>query len=92
MLSNIFVSDLADSVRGNFPEHTQVGMWAVWESHLEDLDRLEEWANLMKLNKDKCTVLHLGKHNPGVQDRLESSHLQSSSMERVLGVLVDNNE
>ncbi|GAB0192430.1 mitochondrial enolase superfamily member 1 [Grus japonensis] len=38
----------------------------------EDLDRLEEWANknLMKFNKDECKVLHLGKHNPGVQHRL----------------------
>ena len=31
----------------------------------EDLERLEEWAskNLMKFNKDKCKVMHLGKHN-----------------------------
>ncbi|GAB0184902.1 cAMP-dependent protein kinase inhibitor alpha [Grus japonensis] len=54
----------------------------------EDLDRLEEWANknLMKFNKDKCKVLHLGKHYPGVQH----SWLESSSVERDLGVPVDN--
>ena len=57
----------------------------------EDLDRLEEWANknLMKFNKDKCKVSHLGKHNPGVRHRLGSTQLGSSSVERDLGVLVD---
>ena len=58
----------------------------------EDLDRLEEWANknFMKLNKDKCKVLHLGKHNPGVQHRLGSNCLGSSFVERDQWVLVNN--
>ncbi|GAB0177111.1 mitochondrial enolase superfamily member 1 [Grus japonensis] len=58
----------------------------------EDLDRLEEWANknLMKFNKDKCKVLHLGKHNPGVQHSLGSAWLESSSVERDLVVLVNS--
>ena len=45
--------------------------------------------NLMKFNKDKCKVMHLGKHNPGAQHRLGSTWLESSSVERDLGVLVD---
>ncbi|GAB0196129.1 cAMP-dependent protein kinase inhibitor alpha [Grus japonensis] len=58
----------------------------------EDLDRPEELAtkNIMKFNKDKCKVLHLEKHNPGVQHRLGSIWLGSSSTERDLGVLADN--
>ncbi|PKU41416.1 rna-directed dna polymerase from mobile element jockey-like [Limosa lapponica baueri] len=58
----------------------------------EDMDRLEEWTNknLMKFNKDECNVLHLGKHDPGVQHRLGSTWLGSSSVERDLGVLVDS--
>ncbi|GAB0194023.1 mitochondrial enolase superfamily member 1 [Grus japonensis] len=58
----------------------------------EDLDSLEEWANknLMKFNKDKCKVLHFRKHCLGVQHRLLSTQLGSSSVERDLGVLVDN--
>ncbi|PKU33816.1 leiomodin-3 [Limosa lapponica baueri] len=49
----------------------------------EDLERLEEWAdkNLMKFNKDKCKILHLGKHNPGAQHRLGPTQLGSSSVE-----------
>ncbi|GAB0203846.1 hypothetical protein GRJ2_002850200 [Grus japonensis] len=44
----------------------------------------------MKFNKDKCKVFQLGKHNPGVQHRLGSTWLGSSSVEKDLGVLVDN--
>jgi len=37
-----------------------------------DRDRLERWthANLMKVNKAKCKVLHLGQSNPKHKYRL----------------------
>ena len=53
---------------------------------------LENWAerNMMRFNKGKCRVLCPGRNNHMHQYRLGADLLERSSVEKNLGVLVDN--
>ncbi|PKU46088.1 rna-directed dna polymerase from mobile element jockey- hypothetical protein [Limosa lapponica baueri] len=58
-----------------------------------DLDSPERWAhaNLMKFSQAKCRVLHLGHGSPRHKYRLGGDCLASSTEEKDLEVLVDEN-
>ena len=75
----------ADDTKLGGVEDTPEGCVAIQR----DLDRLESWVqrNVMKFHKGKCSILHLGRKNPMHQYRLEADVLESSSMEKGLGVL-----
>jgi len=75
----LFISDIHSAIEctlSKFAENTKLS-GAVdtpegWDVIQEDLDKVEEWAqvNLMRFNKAECKVLHVCRDNPQYQYRL----------------------
>ena len=95
---NIFINDIDSGVKcslSKFADDTT--LWGTvnipeeWDTIQRDVDRLEQWAqvNLMRFNRSKCTVLHLGQGNPYYQYKQEDKRIECSPAEKDLGVMVD---
>jgi len=86
VLFNIFIPSSRSLIISKFADDTKLGGVAETTEGCatiqQDLNRLKSWTgrNLMRINRSKCRVLHLGRNNL----------LEMSSVEKDPGVLVAN--
>ena len=55
-----------------------------------DIKRIIDWSTKwqMKFNTSKCKVVHIGKNNPNKTYEMDNNSLESSPVEKDLGVII----
>ena len=97
LLFLIYINDLDCGITSNiskFADDTKVGGKALTNGDCEviqrDLDTLSTWSDkwLLKFNKDKCKVMHIGYNNEKQIYKLQGQNLIKVDEEKDLGVIV----
>ncbi|RMC13226.1 hypothetical protein DUI87_10760 [Hirundo rustica rustica] len=86
-LENVAKSDFLSSNKEN---NTTLHLGTRKSKNQKAKCRLWTEKSSLKFNKGKCRVPHLGRNNPSHQQRLGVDLLESSSVQKDLGALVDN--
>ncbi|GAB0181509.1 hypothetical protein GRJ2_000616200 [Grus japonensis] len=98
VLFNIFINDIGSGIECTLSKSADdtkpsgvVDLPEGWDDIQTNLDKLKKWAhvNLMRFNKAKCKVLHMGWDNSQYQYRLGNEGIESSLEKKALGVQVD---
>ena len=98
LLFLVYINDLDLGVEGKiskFADDTKIGFTIRGEADRaraeRDLSLLDEWSKkwLMRFNKSKCKVLHVGRNNGRSLDTFGDVKLDEANGERDLGVSID---